>query len=244
VIGDILTIIWKEWRELVFQRGSWRGIFFSLLPSIILFGIIFPAQLGRLWVTSPLPLGLWAWLPTLPVMAIVADAFAGERERHTLETLLASPLSAAAILFGKVAAVVIYACALTLIVLVVALVTVNFVVGTGVILYPGAIALSGIILSLLTATLAASIGVIVSLRAPTVKQAAQQLAFVSMGLFWLPVFGFSLLPNRLQSSVVQLVTNANGTQIFIMSAITLAVIDMILLLVAKKRFVRSRLILD
>ena len=39
---------------------------------------------------------------------MIADSFAGERERHTLETLLASRLSDRAILFGKIAACIAY----------------------------------------------------------------------------------------------------------------------------------------
>jgi len=46
MIADIWTVI-GEWRELLFQRGSWRAIMLSLLPSVMLFGIILPSQLGR-----------------------------------------------------------------------------------------------------------------------------------------------------------------------------------------------------
>lgn len=245
MIADIWTVIWKEWRELLFQRGSWRAIMLSLLPSVMLFGIILPSQLGQFWVESLLPLGLWGWLPLLPVTAVIADAFAGERERHTLETLLASPLSEQAILFGKVAAVVSYAWVLTLIILLVGLVTVNFVYGNGKLLfYPATIMLGGMVLSLLTATLAASIGVLVSLRAATVRQAAQQLVFASIALTWLPMFGLGLLPNEWQASLLKSVMSGNATQIFLMIVIVLVVIDVGLLLVAMARFQRSRLILD
>ena len=245
MIADIWTVIWKEWRELLFQRGSWRTIMLSLLPSVVLFGIILPSQLGQFWVESLLPLGLWGWLPLLPVTAVIADAFAGERERHTLETLLASPLSEQAILFGKVAAVVSYAWVLTLIILLVGLVTVNFVYRNGELLfYPATITLGGMVLSLLTATLAASIGVLVSLRAATVRQAAQQLVFASIALTWLPMFGLGLLPNEWQASLLKSVMSGNATQIFLMIVIVLVVIDVGLLLVAMARFQRSRLILD
>jgi ABC-2 type transport system permease protein len=245
MIADIWTVIWKEWRELLFQRGSWRAIMLSLLPSVMLFGIILPWQLGRFWLESLLPLGLWGWLPLLPVTAVIADAFAGERERHTLETLLASPLSEQAILFGKVAAVVGYAWVLTLSLLLVGLVTVNFAYGNGELLfYPATITVGGMVLSLLTATLAASTGVLVSLRAATVRQAAQQLVFASIALTWLPIFGFGLLPNEWQASLLKLLMSANATQIFLMVVIVLVVLDVGLLLVAMLRFQRSRLILD
>lgn len=245
MIADIWTVIWKEWRELLFQRGSLRGIMVSLLPSVVLFGVILPSEIGRLWVESPLPLGFWGWLPMLPVTAVVADAFAGERERHTLETLLASPLSEQAILFGKVGAVVGYGWVLTLVILLVGLVTVNFVDGQGeLLLYPAKIALGGVVLSLLTATLAASTGVLVSLRAATVRQAAQQLVFASMALTWLPIFGWGLLSTEWQVRLLDSVTSANPAQIFLIIVIVLVVLDVGLLLAAMARFQRSRLILD
>lgn len=244
MITDIWTVIWKEWRELLFQRGNLRGIVLSLLPSIVLFGILLPSQLGRFWVESAISLGFWGWLPMLPVTVVIADAFAGERERHTLETLLASPLSESAILFGKVGAVVGYAWVLTLIILLVGLVTVNFTHGNGILLYPITIMLGGMVLALLTATLIASIGVIVSLRSATVKQAAQQLAFASIALTWIPVFGFSLLPTAMQSSLATSAQGVNTTQLFLTSLVVLTVVDIGLLWVAMVRFKRSRLILD
>lgn len=242
-LADILTVVWKEWRELLFSRGNLRAILLSLLPSVLIFGIVLPAQIGRVWVESPLPLLLWGWLSMLPVTAIIADAFAGERERHTLETLLSSPLSERAILFGKVAAAVGYAWLLALIMLVVGLITVNVVEGDGILLYPVEVAFGGGILGLLTATLSASIGVLVSLRAATVKQAAQQLVFASIALTWLPLFGLSLLPMELQESLIAS-AKSGTTTIFLWACVLLSSLDFGLLMLAISRFKRSRLILD
>jgi len=245
MLTDIWTVMWKEWRELLFQRGSLRGILLSLLPSVLIFGIFLPAQVGRVWVESPTSIILWGWLAMLPVTAIIADAFAGERERHTLETLLASPLSARAILFGKVGAAVSYAWVLTFIMLIVGMITVNVVDGRGeLLLYPLEIAVAGAILGLLTATLSASIGVLVSLRAATVKQAAQQLVFASIALTWLPLFGLSLLPTGVQENLVELAKTGSTTAIFIVTVFVLIALDFGLLILAMARFKRSRLILD
>ena len=245
MISDIYTVIWKEWRELLFQRGSLRATLLSVVPLLLIFGLFLPSQVGSVWVETPLTIMFWGWLPTLPVMALIADAFAGERERHTLETLLASPLSEQAILFGKVGAVVGYAWVLTLIILLAGLVTVNVIYGNRkLLLYPLITTLGGMIFALLTATLMASIGVIVSLRSATVKQAAQQLAFASLAVTWIPLFGFSLLPTALQTSWLESAKSVNTTQLFLISIVILAVVDIGLLLVAMTRFKRSRLILD
>ncbi|MBW4663869.1 MAG: ABC transporter permease subunit [Chroococcus sp. CMT-3BRIN-NPC107] len=243
--ADIWAVIWKEWRELLFSRGNLRSILLSLLPSVLIFGVFLPAQVGHVWVDSPVSMVLWGWLSMLPVTAIIADAFAGERERHTLETLLASPLSERAILFGKVAAAVGYAWLLALIMLLVALITVNIVVaGSGILLYPVGVVVGGGILGLLTATLSASIGVLVSLRAATVKQAAQQLVFASIALTWLPLFGLSLLPMQLQESLILSAKTGGTTRIFIFACVVLVGLDFGLLMLAISRFKRSRLILD
>lgn len=242
--ADIWTVMWKEWRELLFSRGNLRAILLSLLPSVLIFGIVLPAQVGRVWVESPLSIILWGWLAMLPVTAIIADAFAGERERHTLETLLASPLSEQAILFGKVGAAVGYGWLLALIMLVVALITVNVVDGNGILLYPVDVAVGGGILGLLTATLSASIGVLVSLRAAMVKQAAQQLVFASIALTWLPLFGLSLLPSQLQESLIVSAKTGSSTAIFLSASVVLIGLDFGLLMLAMGRFKRSLLISD
>jgi ABC-2 type transport system permease protein len=245
MITDIWTVIWKEWRELLFQRGSLRATILSWLPLVLIFGIVLPSQTGSFWVESRLTIVFWSWLPTLPVIALVADAFAGERERHTLETLLASPLSELAILSGKVITVVSYGWLMTLLLLLTGLVTVNLVHANGeLLLYPTSTTFAGMVLGILTATSAASVGVIASLRSPTVRQAAQQLAFVSLALTWVPILGFSLLPNQLQASLLASAKSANLTQLFFVSVIFLALLNVGLLSVAMVRFKRSRLILD
>ena len=245
MITDIWTVIWKEWRELLFQRGSLRTTLLSLVPLLLVFSIFLPSQIGSLWVESPLTIGLWGWLPTLQVLALTADAFAGERERHTLETLLASPLSELAILLGKVITVVSYGWLITLLVVLTGLVGVNFFHGDGkLLLYPASILFGGMVIGFLTATLAASIGVIVSLRSPTVRQAAQKLAFVSIALTWIPIIGFNILPSRIQESLLNYAKNADITQVFFVSLVFLALIDLGLLSIALGRFKRSRLILD
>lgn len=245
MIADIWTVVWKEWRELLFQRGSLRTTIMSLLPLLLVFGIFIPSQIGSAWVESPLTIVFWAWLPTLQVFALTADAFAGERERHTLETLLASPLSEVAILLGKVITVVSYGWLMTLLVVLTGLVGVNFVHSDGkLLLYPASILFGGMILGFLSATLAASIGVLVSLRSPTVRQAAQKLAFVSIGLTWIPIIGFNLLPSQLQNSLLNFAKGADISQIFWLILIALALVDAGLLLIAMVRFKRSRLILD
>ena len=105
---DIYTIIRKEWKEIFLQKGGMRGGLLSQVIILALLGVFLPLQNGPEWLTSPAAALAWLWLPVMLTMNMVAEAFAGERERHTLETLLASRLSDRAILFGKMAASILY----------------------------------------------------------------------------------------------------------------------------------------
>ena len=126
MLADVLTMVWKEWKELLLSRGGIRGGLISTVGIPLgMLGIYLPWQNGPEWVTTPLLPVAWSWLPLLLVGALVADSFAGERERKTLETLLASRLSDRAILLGKIAALVGYGWGLALGSLVLGTITVN-----------------------------------------------------------------------------------------------------------------------
>jgi len=87
---DAGTVIWKEWSELIGQGGlrGKRGIVHFALA----FGIVLPLNNGPSWITSPMTAIAWYWVPMFLVTTVIGDAFAGERERHPLEPLLASRL--------------------------------------------------------------------------------------------------------------------------------------------------------
>jgi hypothetical protein len=105
---DILSIVWKEFRELLIQKPNLRGGWFGLLVFIGVFGVMLPLQSGQAWVESPIGILYWIWVPFMMVSTMIADSFAGERERHTLETLLASRLTDTSILLGKIFAALTY----------------------------------------------------------------------------------------------------------------------------------------
>ncbi len=249
MIADLWTIAWKEWKEFLFSRGSLRGGMMRLLVLALVFGVFLPVQTGRAWVESPIVLAYWTWVPLVLVTNVVADAFAGERERHTLETLLASRMPDRPILLGKVIAAVVYGWAVTMASLLLGLMAVNVVHGHGqVLLYPPLVALGGTSLSLLMAGLAASAGVLVSLRSPTVRQAAQTLSMATMFLVFVPIIGVNMLRQALPAaSLAQLelaLQNANWTLALLGAMAVLAAADACLLALAMRRFRRARLILD
>ena len=242
--ADVGTIVWKEWKELFAGRGRRSTLLTTILPLAFV-AIVLPVQFGPAWVSSGVMLATWAWLPLFLTVSVIADSFAGERERHTLETLLASRLSDRDILFGKIAAAVMYAWGLTLMMLVVALVTVNVVHGNGtLLLYSPAFAFAGVGVSLLAAVLAAGAGVLVSLRSPTARQAQQTVSVGVMLLLFVPLFGFQLLPDAWRAAVARTFAETDPTALVLAIAAALLLIDGALVAVASARFRRARLIVD
>ncbi|HOR01041.1 MAG TPA: ABC transporter permease subunit [Anaerolineae bacterium] len=249
MIADVWTIMWKEWKELLLAQGSGRGGLVRLGLMIGVFGVFMPLQTGREWVTSPMSLVFWAWVPLFLVVGVVADAFAGERERHTLETLLASRMPNRSILFGKVLAAISYGWGLTLASLLLGLIAVNVVHGHGeLLLYPPLTVVAGTVLGFLTAGLAASVGVLVSLRAATVRQAAQTMSFAVIAIVCVPVAIVGALPRLFPDisglQVQAWLINVNWSLILVAAAAVLAVVDAVVLAAAMARFQRAKLILD
>jgi len=253
MLGDIWTVIWKEWREILHQRGSIRATVLGQFWLVIFVALYFSLQAGREWLETAASLQLWCLLPMMLVITIIPDSFAGERERHTLETLLASRLSEPAIVLGKIGAAVSYGCGLTLLASLVSMVTANMMNWNGTLrFYPVGVFLAGIGASLLTATLAASLGVLISLRAATVRQAQQSLG-LAIAFFIIIVlvtvllielsFGLFLLPGDWQASATTLKA-ASSTEVVLIGVLLLILLDLSLIAIAIRRFKRTRLILD
>ncbi len=247
MISDILIIIGKELKEILNARGKKRSGITSLLFSAGIFGIYMPLISGPDWTETPLSIFYWLWLPFLLVSSTIADAIAGERERHTLETLLASRLSDTAILYGKIAATLIYGWGMTMGIMLISIVTVNIAFGFVnhiFYIYEPIVFAAIILFSFLIGMLSAGLGIIISLRAESVRQAQQT---VSMG-FIIIFFSFLLiaqfLPDGLNALISGWVENANWSRLGFLAAFIFGVVDTTLLKIAKARFQRSMLILD
>ena len=248
MIADILTVMWKERKELLRSRGSrTRGVMGFLIPMAML-GIYLPLQIGRALVEGPWSLLASVFIPMMMVGMTIPESFAGERERHTLETLLASRLTDRAILLGKIAVAVGYAWGVTLMLLLVSLVMVNVTHWDGqVLFYTSIMVLANVALSLLLAGLVAGLGVLISLRAATVQEAQQSLMtatlFPLVVLQMIPVLLLNVMPDG-KAFLKEIVERANPTEIILIVLAVLLVLDLALLVIAMARFKRGRLILD
>jgi len=163
----------------------------------------------------------------------------------TLETLLASRLSDRAIVTGKVLAAVSYGWVLVMLMLLLSVVTVNVTAASdGALMFPMPFATTAPVLALLGAGLAASAGVLVSLRAPTVRQAAQTLNVAILLLILLPVLLVQALSDATRASWSAWASHVGVTGIMWTAAAVLAVLDSALFAAALWRFQRARLIVE
>ncbi len=100
MIKDIQSMMWKENKSL-FRRKASRSNLLRIISAPALLALVFPITWGADWVNDFPALIIAFIAPAVLVGVLIPDSFAGERERHTLGTLLASRLPDQAILLGK-----------------------------------------------------------------------------------------------------------------------------------------------
>jgi ABC-2 type transport system permease protein len=239
MFNQISAVVWKEAHELFQQRGL-RGALFNWLIMVGLGGIFIPLQSEGQWFSNPFFMIVWAWLPMISVMQIVSDTFAGERERHTLETLLASKLTDQAILWGKVLSVVLYGWSIQFASLILAAVVENIATWTGSIQFYTVTTLVGLVpLIMLLIVLVAAFGTLVSLRSATVRSAYQKM----MIGFFILIFGFSALAKVMPGWITFLESIQDiKLPTLLLGSLGLLLIDSILIMVGASRFKRETLI--
>jgi ABC-2 type transport system permease protein len=237
-MSDLSTMMWKESKDLLFQR-DWKAWILPVFLVCIL-GVFLPLQAGIQWLElSAIAIFAIVWIPFFVIISYIGDAIAGERERHTLETLLASRISDRAILLGKVIVTVGYAWGMALVSLVLGLILVNLFHGneSWAFYHPFDLFLEVLVLNLLCCTLGASAGVLISLQSATVRQAQQILGVGTLALIFAGVLALQALPANFISAL-------SYSQAMLLFIAAIAVLDAILLGLSLVSFKRSRLILS
>jgi ABC-2 type transport system permease protein len=232
MLTDLWTVMWKEGREVLRMGGRRRRALVRLIIAIGALGVIWPWQLGPQFITTPIGVLLAAFTSAMHVAGVVPDSFAGERERHTLETLLASRLPDRAILFGKVLALIAYGVVAAGIMLLFGWATVNAVHRTDGILFYIAAGMMG------------AVGVLVSLRAATVKQAQQVLSTLVLLLLFAPVIALPAIPPSWRDTALRLLQEWGVARAAFVLAAGLLFVQALLYAVVAARFKRSRLIME
>lgn len=243
--SDVGAVAWKEAHEL-WRAGSGRASRGGIVLIVAVFGIIWPIMFGRALVEAPISAAYWLWLPMMLIGQVVIDAVAGERDRHTLESLLATRLPAGAILAGKLLTAIAYGCVLALAVVALGVVTINVTVPHPpdrlLLVEPVAFVAVAIVFVLIAALMAA-IAALVSIRA-SLRQAQQLFGVGVVAVTLLPLLALNVLPEFVRSGLADALSSLPPAADFGLLVVTLALVDAILLGASVVRFRRSDLILE
>lgn len=248
--GSTMAVLSKELREQYLRSGRpafsfWSQVAFDVIVGV---GIPFFVLMFLRATRGPLDTGLFlamavlfgvgivAFIGLFSPMAVILDSIAGERERHTLETLLGTPVSDWAILWGKMLPIYIAALVHVFVTSFALAVTATVLVGP-VGLVAGLLVLAiGLPAAALTSTLYTGIGLLISMRAPTVKQGQQWLMYASLPL---------MVPFMLSGFFMRSLGNASPQLLqwtpFVLGG-TLLAVDILLLAWVHVAFRRDRLI--
>jgi ABC-type Na+ efflux pump permease subunit len=187
--NQIKAIVFHEWRLIRKEPRFFLPyvlIMFLLLGSYSLIIVTSHLHGEDVKAISPLLLLFISALTGSMALALSADSFAGERERNTLETLMCAPISYRVLFAGKLAGIYVFPVVAGWLGQGALILTVNFLLPSG--FCPAEIMLSFIFTPVFS-LLVISLAVYVSLRAPTVRSAAQY----SGALFLLILFGIQFL---------------------------------------------------
>lgn len=237
--ADILAVMWKESRTL-FRPGPHRSRLLGMILIPALLSSVFPISWGPDWVSEFPALVIAFIVPAVLVGVMIPDSFAGERERHTLGTLLASRLPDRAILIGKMAIPVIAGWVTALVFTSLSLLVVNIAHSEGTWLcYTPSITMGIVGISLLVSTTMACGGVLASLRAESAQAATQNL----MTMIIVPAMIAQVIPLLFMDKISVVLDKLNGTQVLGAFCGVLTVIDGVLFVAILARFRRSRMYL-
>jgi ABC-2 type transport system permease protein len=241
MIDQIRAMIWKEWKEVLLQRDRSRTD--RLLRTSVAVSVfaILVWRVGMAFVDRPSLLLMPAFILVFCVIAIVADSFAGERERHTLETLLASRISDDAILIGKIASAMVLVWGLMFMMLIAGLVEVNLMRSAdGILIFPMHRVISTLAFTFLACLFVSCVGVFVSLHTSTVRQATQVLNIGFMVLGFATLYASISLPQEWRMKLAQAFTTDNLMRTEFSAAILVFIIDLVCLAAARLSFRRHK----
>lgn len=235
---DVRTVMWRELKFLAPQGKRRLQVALSMLVPFGL-SIWLPWEAGPDFLAGYIPSMLVSFvLPTLIVGTSIPDSFAGERERKTLETLLATRLPDRAIVLGKIGVAVLCGWSASIIALLIGLLIVNAVHWEGaVILYTPAVLFANLVLGLLVSLLTASLGTLISLRAKGVQEAQQLLVMILMLPPMIAGFLAFAFLDRMRDSI----RSADGNTVVIIVLLSLAILSILLAGLALHRFRRDRI---
>jgi ABC-2 type transport system permease protein len=191
-VNDIITVIRKELKEAPYGvgQGDRRNGIVVAVVFFLLFGVIHPMNVrGALF--EGLSLILLAVSGAFFTASGAPDAYAGERERRTLETLLTTRLGDVSIALGKIAACALVGWGASIALVASATVTVAVTERSWSVIPLARVAFV-VVLALLVNILVAAAGIIASALSQTTRQALQVFTVVLMIIISGPVIAMRL----------------------------------------------------
>ena len=241
-MNDLRAVMWKEWRELIAQNEFGKAATIAIVTALLLIVMLMAAIAGTMLLKLPLIPFICTFVAIGGIVPTVSEAFAGERERHTLETLLASRLTSESLLVGKIVVQVLYSWGGALFLFALFVTGANIRTISQGFVWPSIFAtLQVVLITPLLLGVVACAGVLVSLRAPTVRQAQSRLMTGFMVLMIAIVGGMRFIPKEAVRTARDLST-AQMLLIFAVWIAILAAANVVLFLAAWARFQRHKLI--
>jgi ABC-2 type transport system permease protein len=179
-MGPLAALVKKELWESFGDRTARRGGIVQAAVLVIGLGFVGPNTKVSTWPSDdPLSVLLFAFIPGVAAASMAADAFAGERERRTLETLLATPVDESVLLLGKALASIVFGTAVGALGLVLAVVTVRGLTGSP--FFPTAHEIVGAIGATVgSSAIMAAAAIVVSMLVPVARATQQIISVGSM----------------------------------------------------------------
>jgi ABC-2 type transport system permease protein len=249
LVKQIFVIMRKEWGDLKSSLFSRHNLLAGIWPVFLFcaaFGVYEPVKIGPDWLQSPMMVfSVSVLVPFVFIGFISPYTFVGERERGTLEPLLATPVSDQALLFGKIGMAVFCGWVITAINLLLGLGAINFFQTTaGVLLYPPGVLVSSVLLSLLFSLLAASVGTNASFYAKTIQEAQRNFVMLLFIPMLLPAFLVGpISPTAWKTILFQMLPQLASANLFPTLIVLLLILDCIFMIVVLTRFHRKQILL-
>ena len=244
------AMLWKEWLGIksmflppnFFLSGIW-----GLMVVIIAFGIYEPFKTGPDWIFSPIMLfSSVILIPFCISGTMTPDSFAGERERHTLEPLLATPLSDQVLLYGKIVFPASLGWTASMVAMLAGIFAANnFTLSSNLFMSRIDTILFTSVGSLAFSIFITILGVAASLHALNVMQAQLKLATAIFPLLLIPAFLIGpFSPIQLRSAASQLLLSISVNHLLLWVTVGTMAVNGILVMITQARFHRKELIMD
>lgn len=242
LIQDTATVAWKEWKDMLQVGGGRLRGPLPLFAGMAVAAAFLAHGIGAEYPGSWKAVFLAASTAGITTASVVSDSVAGERERHTLETLLATRLPDAAVVLGKLAGAVAHGLAVSAWVLLAGFVANRVAFGPPPAGTPYGRMAVAVGFGALVALAVAGVGFLASMGSPTVRQAQQTVMISLMALMIAPFGLLRALDDVQRARLERWLAEGAGGHVPLLVAAGLALLGGAAVTGALGRFRRARVV--